>query len=185
MFTFDNERVSDMAGINHLLDTVFGRNRLQKASYDLRAGVEPIHTLSTVVRHGDSLAATIRYWPVLVKDMILGSSEEALLLGPLAVDPNLQGSGVGSSLVRYSLEKANAAGFERILLVGDADYYGRFGFVPVLPSFITLPGGRDARRLLVKQSARFSSLPAVGTLRPFVEDSQLTTIRHATPAIAT
>lgn len=184
MFTFDNERVSDMAGINLLLDTVFGENRLQKASYDLRAGVDPIHSLSTVVRHADGLAATIRFWPVLVKDMILGSSEEALLLGPLAVDPCLQGSGVGSSLVRYSLERANAAGFERVLLVGDAEYYGRFGFVPVLPSFITLPGGRDARRLLVKQSARFSSLPAVGTLQPFVAVSQQAAVRHATHALA-
>lgn len=184
MFTFDNERMSDGADINLLLDKVFGKNRLEKASYDLRSGVAPIHALSTVVRHADGLAATIRYWPILVKDLILGSSEEALLLGPLAVDPDLQGSGVGSSLVRFSLERASAAGFERILLVGDADYYGRFGFVPVLPSFITLPGGRDARRLLVRQSARFSSLPAVGTLQPFSEQLQHSAGISLKPAFA-
>lgn len=184
MYTFDNERMSDEQGITLLLDKVFGENRLTKASYELRVGVDPIRSLSTVVRHGDSLVATIRYWPVLVKDMILGSCEEALLLGPLAVDPALQGSGVGSSLVRYSLEKAKAAGYERVLLVGDADYYGRFGFVPVLPSFITLPGGRDARRLLVRQSARFCSLPAVGTLQPMTK-KPLTPVQTAIePAFA-
>lgn len=171
MFTFDCERMSDTQDIDLLLDKVFGENRHEKASYSLRDGVPAIQSLSVVARHQNGLAATIRYWPVIVKDMILGTTEEALLLGPLAVEPEVQGTGVGSSLVRHSLEKANNAGFDRILLVGDADYYGRFGFVPVLPSYITLPGGRDARRLMVRQSARFSSLPAVGTLQPWNEQA--------------
>lgn len=185
MYTFDNERVSDEQDITLLLDKVFGQNRHEKASYDLRVGVSPIQSLSTVVRQNEGgLVATIRYWPILVKDLIVGTVDEALLLGPLAVDPQLQGSGVGSSLVRYSLEKASAAGFERILLVGDAEYYGRFGFVPVLPSFITLPGGRDARRLLVRQSARVSSLPAVGTLQPITKKPQQSVAVSAEPAFA-
>ncbi|MBO6505662.1 MAG: N-acetyltransferase [Kordiimonadaceae bacterium] len=184
MFTFDNERVSDEQDINLLLDKVFGDNRLEKASYALRAGVDPVPALSTVVRVENRLAATIRFWPVMVKDLILGSSDEALLLGPLAVDPALQGSGVGSALVRQSLAKANAAGFERILLVGEADYYARFGFVPVLPSFITLPGGRDARRLLVRQSARVSSLPAVGRLQPVGHQTAQSAIASPKPAFA-
>lgn len=167
MYTFEQERMSDSADITSLLNTVFGPDRKNKASYALRQSVAPIAPLCMVARSDAAIVATIRFWPVLVRDLITGSAEQALLLGPLAVDPLLQGHGVGSLLIEQTLEKAAGLGHERILLVGEQCYYGRFGFVPVLPSFITLPGGRDARRLLVKQSARLSSLPAVGKLERF------------------
>lgn len=171
MFTFDHERMSDGADIENLLDTVFGSDRFAKASYALREGVHPVRALCLVARHENHVAASVRFWPVLVRDLIGDASAEALLLGPLAVNPEVQGCGVGSSLVQVALGKAESMGYQRILLVGDADYYGRFGFVPVLPSFITLPGGRDARRLLVRQSARLASLPAVGRMMPWQQDA--------------
>lgn len=166
MFTFDQERMSDAADISSILNTVFGTDRKKKASYALRQSVKPIDSLCRVARHEHSIAATIRFWPVTVSDLLTAKETNAILLGPLAVRPEFQGCGIGSQLVDHALELAAGQGHERILLVGDRDYYARFGFVPVLPSFITLPGGRDARRLLVKQSARLPSLPAVGTLTP-------------------
>ena len=39
-------------------------------------------------------------------------------------------------------------GFALVLLVGDMPYYGRFGFAPVPPGQITLPGPVDPARLL-------------------------------------
>ena len=166
MFMHDTERPSDAAAIESLLDNVFGSNRKNKASYRLRDGVEPLHGLSRVVRQGNRLVGTVRFWPVRVRDLLAGSHTDALLLGPLAVDPGLRGGGLGSSLMQQALSLAENAGNKRILLVGDAAYYGRFGFVPVLPSFVTLPGGRDARRLLVRQSAALPSLPPVGRVEP-------------------
>lgn len=171
MFTFDLERMSDGTDIENLLNKVFGPDRLAKASYALRENVDPIRALCLVARHEYGIAASVRFWPVIVRDLIGGADTEALLLGPLAVDPKVQGAGVGSSLVRFAIKKAEAMGHQRILLVGDADYYGRFGFVPVLPSFITLPGARDARRLLVRQSASLASLPAVGNLLPWSREA--------------
>jgi predicted N-acetyltransferase YhbS len=53
---------------------------------------------------------------------------EALLLGPVAVHPTHQGEGLGGWLIRESLERARAHGWARVMLVGDAPYYGRFGF---------------------------------------------------------
>lgn len=162
MFTFDMERVTDAPEITKLLNIVFGADRQQKASYALRQDAAPIPTLCQVIRFDGRLAATIRYWPVYISDLITGERHQALLLGPLAVAPAFQGAGLGSNLMIRTLSVAAGLGHGRIVLVGDACFYGRFGFVPTLPSYITLPGGRDARRLLVKQSALLPSLPAVG-----------------------
>ena len=52
----------------------------------------------------------------------------ALLLGPVAVHPTRQGEGIAAWLITESLERAWALGWDRVMLVGDAPYYGRFGF---------------------------------------------------------
>jgi len=169
MFTFDMERVTDAPEITKLLNIVFGADRREKASYALRQDAEPITALCQVVRHEGKVAASIRYWPIYISDLITGERCPALLLGPLAVDPAVQGAGAGSSLMIRTLSAAATLGHRRIVLVGDACFYGRFGFVSTLPSYITLPGGRDARRLLVKQSALLPSLPAVGRVEPSLE----------------
>lgn len=166
MFTFDFERVCDAPNISNLLNIVFGESRFEKASYALRQNCAPMAPLCQVVRSNGKLVASIRYWRVCINDLITGGLQQALLLGPLAVDPSFQGNGAGSALITRTLSTAAAMGHQRIILVGDACFYGRFGFVPTLPSYITLPGGRDARRLLVKQSAMLPSLPAVGRVRP-------------------
>lgn len=166
MFTFDIERVSDAPDVSNLLNIVFGEDRYKKASYALRQNSAPISPLCQVVRINATLVASIRYWRVMISDLITGEHHSALLLGPLAVDPVFHGSGAGSELMKRTLSAAAEMGHQRIILVGDACFYGRFGFVPTLPSYITLPGGRDARRLLVKQSAMLPSLPAVGRVLP-------------------
>jgi len=68
------------------------------------------------------LAGAIRYWPVRVGD------SPALLLGPVAVHPTRQGEGLGALLIKDSLARARIAGWDRVMLVGDAPYYNRFGF---------------------------------------------------------
>lgn len=173
MFTFDHERVSDGPAITNLLNIVFGSDRLGKASYALRQNDGPIKPLCQIVRCDGQLAASIRFWPTVIRDLLTGARHNALLLGPLAVNPAFQGLGIGSKLASKTLSAAAALGHQRTILVGDACYYGRFGFVPTLPSYITLPGGRDARRLLVKQSALLPSLPAVGRVEPLVQSTPL------------
>ncbi len=54
----------------------------------------------------------------------------ALGLGPLGVDPGLQGRGVGQALVRAVLGAADALDEPLVALLGSPAYYGRFGFVP-------------------------------------------------------
>ena len=49
-------------------------------------------------------------------------------LGPVAVHPTHQGEGLGALLINESLAEARRLGWERVMLVGDAPYYARFGF---------------------------------------------------------
>lgn len=97
--------------------------------------------LSLVARdEAGILAAAIRYWPVLVGD------KQALLLGPVAVHPTRQGEGIGGQLIRESLAAAEALGWQRVMLVGDAPYYARFGFTPL--SGVDMPPPTNPERVL-------------------------------------
>lgn len=164
MIKIDRERPFDGAAIEALLDAAFGPERFAKSSYSLRENNLPVPSLSFVARTDSRLVGTVRFWPVAVKDMLGGGGLDALLLGPLAIAPDMQGTGIGGQLMTRGIAAASAEGHQRIMLVGDLAYYAKFGFEPVLPRYITLPGGKDARRLLVRQPATIRSLPSVGKL---------------------
>nr|WP_264212758.1 N-acetyltransferase [Leisingera thetidis] len=117
------EQPDDRWEVEALYDLCFAPGREALSSYRLRDGVLPVEGLSQVARDSDGiLAAAIRFWPVLV------GTAPALLLGPVAVHPTRQGEGLGGSLIRDSLAKAAETGWARVMLVGDAPYYQRFGF---------------------------------------------------------
>lgn len=57
-----------------------------------------------------------------------GRQIRALGLAPISVLPDRQRHGVGSALVEEALRRAEQSGEEMIFLVGEPDYYRRFGF---------------------------------------------------------
>lgn len=117
------ESADDWWEVEALYDLCFAPGREALSSYRLRDGIDPVKDLSLVARDGDGiLAGAIRFWPVRIED------QPALLLGPVAVHPTHQGEGLGGYLILESLEIAGKAGWERVMLVGDAPYYLRFGF---------------------------------------------------------
>ena len=59
-----------------------------------------------------------------------GREFRALGLAPVAVLPDRQGKGVGSQLIEEALRRAEAQGEEMVFVLGEPDYYGRFGFEP-------------------------------------------------------
>ena len=123
MFTLTQEMPSDWWEVEALYDLCFAPGRTALSSYRLRDGVPAVKELSILARDGDGiLAGAIRYWPVLV------GGQKVLLLGPVAVHPTRQGEGLGALLIQDSLTRARALGWERVMLVGDAPYYRRFGF---------------------------------------------------------
>ncbi|SFR11047.1 GNAT family N-acetyltransferase [Poseidonocella sedimentorum] len=123
MYTVTNETPEDWWEIEALYDLCFAPGREALSSYRLRDDVAPVRELSLLARDGAGiLAGAVRFWPVRVGD------RAALLLGPIAVHPTRQGEGLGALLLRESLGKAADLGWERVMLVGDAPYYSRFGF---------------------------------------------------------
>ena len=59
-----------------------------------------------------------------------GRTYRALGLGPVAVIPELQGRGVGSGLIEEAMRLAEQREEEIVFLLGEPDYYRRFGFSP-------------------------------------------------------
>ncbi len=136
------ETEADGWEVETLYDLCFAPGREALSSYRLRHGVAPVAPLCLVLRDHGAVVGAIRYWPVKVGAQGL----EALLLGPVAVHPTRQGEGLGGWLILDSLDRARALGAARVLLVGDAPYYRRFGFVR-LPD-IEMPPPTNPDRVL-------------------------------------
>ena len=75
----------------------------------------------------------------------------ALLLGPLAVRPAFKNLGIGRRLVAIALEAATKAGCRRVILVGDAPYYGPLGFKRIPRGQMSMPRPVDLDRLLAHE----------------------------------
>lgn len=143
MIAIRDETVFDVPAREALLDACFGESRFAKTCERLREGRLPAQGLSRVVEMDGRVAATVRLWHVSA-----GPRRPALMLGPIAVDPALQGVGVGGKLMRDALGLAAALGHRAVILVGDAPYYARFGFDPAATERLWLPGPYERERFL-------------------------------------
>ncbi|ATX64885.1 GNAT family N-acetyltransferase [Roseinatronobacter bogoriensis] len=134
------ETPADWWEIEALYDLCFAPGREALSSYRLRDHVDPVAPLCLLLRDQNGIAAAIRFWPVQV------AGEDVLLLGPIAVHPTHQGEGLGGWLMRESLMRAQQQGWTRVLLVGDAPYYSRFGFTRL--DGVTMPPPTNPARVL-------------------------------------
>ncbi|MGR3290599.1 MAG: GNAT family N-acetyltransferase [Paracoccaceae bacterium] len=126
--------------VEALFDLCFAPGRNALSSYRLRDAVDPVAGLCLVARDDDNiLAAAVRFWPVRVGGIA------ALLLGPIAVHPTRQGEGLGALLIGDSLDRA-ARDWARVILIGDAPYYRRFGFSQLVG--VTMPPPTNPARVL-------------------------------------
>jgi predicted N-acetyltransferase YhbS len=136
------ERPEDAARIEALNDDGFGPGRYAKSAYRLREGVEPEKSLGFVAERNGTVLGTVRFWPIVV------GKDEALMLGPLAVQSDQRGSGMGVALMKHGIEAARRTDHAAILLVGDEAYYKRAGFMRIASGRVRFPGPVDAARVL-------------------------------------
>lgn len=107
-----------------------------------RPGYRP--ELSLVAEQDGQLVGHILFTEIPIGD------HRALLLGPVSVLPELQGQGIGGALITAGHRVAQELGFTACVLVGHADYYPRFGYVPSQGHGITFPCDAPAECMMVK-----------------------------------
>lgn len=86
-------------------------------------------TLSLVAVDGGTVVGHIAFSPVSVIGPD-GRVARGVGLGPMAVSPALQRSGIGGRLVSSALQRLQAAGHPFCVVLGHKEYYPRFGFIP-------------------------------------------------------
>jgi predicted N-acetyltransferase YhbS len=141
-FAIRAEKVSDVVAREALLDACFGENRHARTCQRLRDGRAPADGLALSAVSRGKLIGTLRLWHVSAGGV------PALVLGPLAVGSAFRKLGVGAALMDHALAAARARGHRAVLLLGDAPYYGRFGFSVEKTGELMLPGAYEQERLL-------------------------------------
>jgi predicted N-acetyltransferase YhbS len=159
-FAIRAERDSDIAAREALLDACFGGNRQLRTCQRLRDGRTPADGLAFSALRQRRLVGTLRLWHVSAGGV------PALLLGPLAVDPSCRGVGLGAALTHHALALARARGHGAVILLGDAPYYGRFGFSALKTGELSLPGAFERERLLALELRQGALDGAWGMIMP-------------------
>jgi predicted N-acetyltransferase YhbS len=158
----------DPALIEALLDRAFEPARHQRTAYKVREGTDWLPALSfAALDSEDRLAGTIQCWPVALTPPV-GRASPMVMVGPVAVLPELQGHGYGKALMMASTAAFSPDAPLPQVMIGDPEYYGRFwGFTAEPTTGWTLPGAWEPRRLLVRCDNP-SILPKAGMLGPWL-----------------
>ena len=93
----------DPALVDQLLDTAFGEGRHARTAYRIREGADWLEALSfAALDDEDYLVGTIQLWPVALTDP-KGRAHPMIMVGPVAVVPELQNAGYGKALMLASI----------------------------------------------------------------------------------
>jgi predicted N-acetyltransferase YhbS len=155
----------DPAMVEELLDRAFGSDRHGRTAYAIREGTDCLPALSFAALDEEGLlAGTIQAWPVALTDA-QGGAHPLIMVGPVAILPALQGAGYGRMLMAAQAGAMRPDAPLPQVLIGDAPYYGRFGFSEA-PRGWRCPGPWQPERLLVR-GADPAALPQEGMLGPW------------------
>ena len=136
--------------VEDLLDAAFGSDRFGRTAYRLREGSAAVPGLSFALVEDGLLIGTIQCWPVVHRDAD-GTATPLVMVGPVAVRPDVQRGGHGRALMAHMLEAAETRADGALMMIGDPEYYGRFfGFDADATGAWDLPGPFERRRLLAR-----------------------------------
>ena len=142
----------------------FGPGRFTRAAFRLREGVQSDPDLCFVACIGERLVGSVKLTRILI------GGRQALLLGPLMVDPTMRNLGIGRELMNRSIHAAKQNGHRFITLVGDLAYYKPFGFERVPQGRITYPGPADPARILACELVKGATEGYSGETRKWTND---------------
>jgi predicted N-acetyltransferase YhbS len=154
------ETPDDAVAIERLHERTFGPGRYAKSAYRLRERRGHQLELSFTARIGTLLVGSVRLSRIRIGET------QALLLGPLTVEPPFRERGIGYALIDGALAEARARGHRLVALVGDEPYYGKSGFKGIPKGRATMPGPVDPARLLVCELADGAFEGVSGAIRP-------------------
>ena len=136
--------------VEDLLDAAFGADRFGRTAYRIRQGMDAIPRLSFAAVEDGALIGTIQCWPVAHRTAD-GAVTPLVMVGPVAVRPDLQRGGHGRVLMTHMLAAAEDGADGALMMIGDPEYYGRFfGFDADATAAWDLPGPFEQRRLLAR-----------------------------------
>ena len=136
--------------VEYLLDLAFGPDRFGRTAYRIRQGMDAVPALSFAAVEDGALVGTIQCWPV-AHHAPDGGVAPLVMVGPVAVRPDVQRGGHGRLLMAHMLEAAETEADSALMMIGDPEYYGRFfGFAADATGEWDLPGPYETRRLLAR-----------------------------------
>lgn len=123
------EAAEDVIAVTGVHDAAFGRTLEGRLVESLRKRARPYVGLVAV--EGGAIAGHIAFSPVTLH--CYQALFTLLSLGPMAVRPAWQRTGIGSALVREGLARCRQLGHDVVVVLGHPAFYQRFGFVPARP----------------------------------------------------
>lgn len=115
----------DLPAIYALNDLAFGQPDEARIVEELNILDDSLLSLVAVTKTSQ-IIGHIQYFPLsCVPEM---EPTRFAGLGPMSVHPDVQKTGIGSQLIKASLDMLKTQGFQRIFVLGHPEYYPRFGF---------------------------------------------------------
>lgn len=125
-------------------------------------------SLAAVDTERQELLGTIQCWPVSLTDET-GKMHPVIMVGPVAVHPNLQREGIGRAMMAALLKEIQPGESLPLVMIGDPEYYNRFfDFSAEQTGGWSLPGPWEPERLLAKIDANVT-VPKNGKLGPWTK----------------
>lgn len=120
------EQPGDRAAVRKVNEAAFGQP--DEADLVERLREEGVVLLSLVAEFDSEIVGHVLFSRMTVEGD--HGSLPAVSLAPVAVLPEFQRGGIGSDMIRAGLKMLQECGEKIVIVLGEPDYYARFGFAP-------------------------------------------------------
>jgi len=146
---------------------------LLKISFDNEYAVEMLHKMIETDLLIPELSRIARINNQIIGVLICGRAEikkgkrsiDTVSLAVIAVIPAYQNLGIGGQLIQNTFDKARSLNHQSVIVMGDEDYYPRFGFKPTIDFNISCPFDINNDNFMAKELFPDSLSNSEGTVK--------------------